>query len=209
MNFYVLLSFKYDTDDKLVTLTTTIDKRSAGNADYDFARAALNAVKTDAASFSAARANAALGGKDRIADRKEAKEVLGRSLGLLTRKLEDKANETGNPRLITDLSLELRSTTRTPKAPVTELEMPTLTAANLTKKGQAKLSWSKVKNAIDMDIRYKKKADAAWITGNHTDSEEFLFTNLESDQIYEFQICAKGPNSISSDWTDSEIAWVT
>ena len=209
MDFNVVLSFKQFSDDKLVTLATTMGTQSKGNADYDFAKQVLNNVETSVTLFSTARGKAVLGGKDRIADRNEAKQVLIRSILAANRKLEDKANETGNPRIITDLGLELRSMTRTPKAPVTELEMPTLKADNLTKKGQAKLSWAKVKNAIDMDIRYKKKADALWITGNHTDSAEFLFTNLESDQIYEFQICAKGPNNISSDWTDSEIVWVT
>ena len=209
MTYYFSVSFKYLTDDKLKSFAGTLFTRSADNPDYLKHKPYYDKVNSANKRFEKTTSDAALGGKDRTADKVEAKVDLVKAVTGYGRKLEDEANETGNPRILTDVGFELRNTTRTPKTPVTELDMPTLTAANLTKKGHAKLSWNEVKNAIDTDIRYRKKEDENWTMGNHTDGKEFFFTNLESNQPYEFQICAKGPKGVSTDWTDSETVWVT
>ena len=209
MMYYFSMGFKLFNGDKLKSFAGTIATRSADNPDYLKYKPCYDKVNSDNKRYDKTMSDAALGGKDRTADKAEAKVELVKSVTVYGRKLEDEANETGNSRILTDVGFELRNTTRTPKMPVTELEMPTLTATNLTKKGHAKLSWDEVKNAIDTDIRYRKKGDENWTMGNHTDGKEFFFTNLDSDQPYEFQICAKGPKGVSTDWTDSEIVWVT
>ena len=52
-------------------------------------------------------------------------------------------------------------------------------------------------------------SETVWQNGNYNDTGEFTFTNLEPDNVYEFEICALGPNGIASGWSRATPIYVS
>ena len=210
MALYVSLGFKKLKDDGLVTFANTVFERMIVDSKYVSLKSAVEGMKTGKELFSSAISTATLGGKDRLNNRNMAKTELHRLLIVIARKLEDMAGD--NPRIITDAGFEVRSSAKAAKTseePITELEVPVLTVTNLTKKRCVRLNWSEVDNAIDFDIRYKLQKNADWITDVHYHLNEFIFDDLESKNVYDFQIRARAQFGVSSDWTETESAWIS
>ena len=206
MTVYVSLAFKSYAIDRLVSFATTIHERMTADAKYVALKPSVDDTKASLVAFNKAIANAKNGGKDRIADKSDAKAALIKQLSSLARKIEDAAND--NPRFITDSGFELRSMTRTAKEEVTELDTPVLTIIDLKRAGCAKLVWDEMPNVLNYPIRFKKKVSEGWQMGEFPDSGEFTFTNLEPDTPYEFSVCAAGANNVKSDWSTPVRFWV-
>ena len=211
MSLFVSLAFKKYLDDKLVSFSNTIYQRMTDDQKYASLKEYVDDIKTKNTAFILAIANAALGGKDRKDDKKTFREALIKHLVKVARQLEDLAEERGNDsRVITDASFEVRNTNRAEKEPVTALDTPVLVAKDIDKKtGWASLIWVKVSHALTYAIRHKKKSETVWQNGNYNDTGEFTFTNLEPDNVYEFEICALGPNGIASGWSRATPIYVS
>ena len=67
----------------------------------------------------------------------------------------------------------------------------------------------KVKNANNYAIRYKIKAETAWQDPIFSNKGEYVFTGLQPEAVYEFQIRAMGADGLLSDWSASVIIYVS
>ena len=195
----------------MVSFANTIYERMTADAKYLALKPAYDDVKAAVTAYSIAIANALNGGKDRLADRDEAKDVLVNQLASLARKVEDACGD--NPRFITDAGFEVRTSVRGPKErtakeSVTELATPALKVTNDNRKNFAKLDWPEVVHTLTYAIRMKKKEETVWQNGNYNDDNQFVFNNLDSETVYDFTICAIGSNNVKSDWSPVVSVWV-
>ena len=211
MPLSISVGFKKHKDDRMVSFATTIYERMLADAKYLALKPAYDDVKAAVTAYSIAIANALNGGKDRLADRDDAKDVLVNQLSNLARKVEDACGD--NARFITDAGFEVRTTVRGPKErtakeSVTELATPVLKVTNDNRKNFAKLNWSEVPHTLTYAIRMKKKEETPWQNGNYNDANQFIFDNLDSETVYDFTICAIGSNNVKSEWSPVASVWV-
>ena len=205
MSLNVSLKFKSYPDDRLATFANTVYERMSVDTKYTALKPSVDNLHTGQILFNSTIANAALGGKDRTDDKNASREALIKLLVSIAHKIEEMTDD--NPRVITEAGFDIRNTNKTPKEDVTEMDTPVLTVTS-NRKGFAKLVWNKVPNAINYAIKHKAKTETAWQNGNYYSEPAFSFTNLESETVYEFQICALGPKNVSSDWTAPTSVWV-
>lgn len=211
MPLLISIAFKRHKEDRMVSFATTIYERMSADAKYLALKPVYDDVKAAVTVYSTAIANALNGGKDRVADRNDAKDALVNQLSILSRKVEDACGD--NPRFITDAGFEIRtigrgSKERTAKEPVTELATPALKVTNDNRKNFVKLNWLDVPDTLTYAIRMKKKEEPVWQNGNYNDVNQFVFDNLDSETVYDFTICAIGPNNVKSEWSPVVSVWV-
>ena len=211
MPLTISLGFKKHKEDRMVSFANTIYERMSADAKYLALKPTYDDVKAAVTVFSTAIANALNGGKDRLADRDAAKDVLVNLLFILSRKVEDACGD--NPRFITDAGFEIRTSGRGPKErtakeAVTELATPALKVTNDNRKNFAKLNWSEVPHTLTYAIRMKKKEETPCQNGNYNDVNQFIFDNLDSESVYDFTICAIGSNNVKSEWSPVVSVWV-
>ena len=211
MPLSISIAFKRHKEDRMISFATTIYERMSADAKYLALKPTYDDVKAAVTAYSTAIANALNGGKDRLADRDEAKDVLVNLLYSLSRKVEDVCGD--NPRFITDAGFEIRTVgrgakERTVKEAVTELATPALKVTNDNRKNFAKLDWPEVVHTLTYAIRMKKKEETVWQNGNYNDVNQFVFDNLDSESVYDFTICAIGSNNVKSEWSPVVSVWV-
>lgn len=201
MALLVSMAFKKGTDNDLVSFTSTAHLKMSTDARYDALKSLYSDADLKKQAFVLCIAAAALGGKNQTDDKNKARAALTKVLVVIAHQLEDGAN--GDERFITDACFELRNTTKNGNKlkvapPIMSLDTPVLKAENLETPKFAKLSWELVDNGIIYLIRHKIQTETVWQNGNHSDIDEFIFTNLESDKVYEFEISALGSNNVTS-----------
>lgn len=212
MAVLVSLGFKREADDTLVTFSNTVTQRMLIDPQYAALKSDVEAIDVKNKKFSASIADAALGGKDRNDDKKTNRIDLEKSLVFVARQLEYLAD--GNARFITDSGYTLRTTAKSTRrskalAPIDSLEIPVLTVKNLTQAGYAEMTWDNIKNALYYGIQFKLRTETTWTNGQYNHIGEFVFTNLQSDNVYEFQVRAMGPFGILSSWSAPVPVFIT
>lgn len=201
MALLVSMAFKRGTDDALVGFTNTAHLKMSTNSQYAAFKSLYEDADLKKQAFVVCIAAAVLGGKNQTADRNAARKALIKILVAIGHQLEDAAND--DERFITDAGYEIRNTARSSKKAriaslITSIDTPTLKAENLDTPCFVRLTWNEVDNGIIYLIRHKKQSETVWQSGNHSDGDEFTFTNLESETVYEFEISALGPNNLTS-----------
>ncbi len=211
MGHKVSRGFKSYTDAKIVTFASTIYERMSSDNQYITLKPFVDDVKVKKDALVTGIALAVRKDQDRRDEKNAFKIALINLLDKIAHKIEDLVEEReNNSRVITDAGFEVRNTTKKEKEPVTELDMPVFIAKDVDKKaGWASLTWGKVLHALTYAIRHRKKSETVWQNGNYNDKGEFTFTNLEPDNVYEFEICALGPDGISSGWTGATPIYVS
>jgi hypothetical protein len=212
MALLVSLSFKREADDTLVTFANTVTQRMLIDPQYASLKPYVEAIDVKNKKFTVSIADAVLGGKDRSDDKKTNRMDLEKSLVFVARQLEYLAD--GNARFITDSGYTLRAATKSNRkaknlAPIESLETPVLKVKNLDKAGYAEMEWEEIKNALYYGIQFKLRAETTWTNGQYNHVGEFVFTNLESDNVYEFQVRAMGPFGILSSWSAPVPVFIT
>jgi hypothetical protein len=199
VNPQVSLSFKKLPQGELTSFVNNVVQRMTENAAFVALKPQVDELKAKLDAFNIALSNAALGGKDRTADKNDCLVAMINQLTVVARLIEIMPNL--SERGIIDAGFEVRNTTRTPKT-IRDLETPTgLATKRIDKSGAIKLEWSPVENAINYAIEYKKKEDETWKNGSYNNRPEYSFTNLEPDTFYDFKVKTLGPDGFTSDWS--------
>ncbi len=211
MSLYVSLDFKKNGDDKLVTFSNTIYQHMSSDSKYTALMPFVDDIKAKNDAFIVGISNAAQGGTKLTETKNVCRKALVEILCKVTRRLEimteDNEDDTS---IITDAGYEVRNTSVKSKVTVAGLKAPVLKAENDDdKSGCAKISWNAVAKAINYAIRYKKKSETAWQNGIYNDKKEYMFTHLEPDTVYEFQVAAQGPNGVMSDMSATVTIYVS
>lgn len=211
MGHKVSRNFKTYTEDKTVSFANTIYERMSSDNQFITLKPFVDDIKVKKDALVTGIALAVRKDQDRIDEKNIFKKDLVNLLDRVAHKLEDLVADNGNnPRIITDAGFEIRNTTKSEKEAITSLQIPVLSAQDIENKpGELLLKWKPVPNAINYAIRYKKKAETEWHSGFFNDKERFTFTNLESDNVYEFQVCTLGSNSLSSGYSASVTIYVS
>ena len=212
MAVFASMGFKKYTDDGVVSFAHTVKQRMSNDPKYAALLSYVDEIEVKNKTFSARIADAVLGGKDRNDDKNVGRADLEKTLVFVARQLEYMAN--GDARFITDSGYELRASNRTSRKAkdlpsIDSLETPVLTVKNLTQNGYAEMTWADIKNAIYYGIQFKLRTETTWTNGQYNHIGAFTFTNLESDNVYEFQVRAMGPFGILSSWSAPVPVFIT
>ena len=195
MRLYISRKFKKDPDDTLLSFSNTVYQRMTEDVKYALYKPMVDDIKVKNAAFVLGIANAKHGGKDRKSDKNALREALIWVLEDIAVQIERIPNLSA--RFITDSGFEVRNAEKKSKEPVTELGIPqNFIAVNLSKPGSAQLTWDEVENAINYTIRFKPKSETVWQNGLFNDKGTYTFAQLKSDTVYEFEVCALGPNGL-------------
>jgi hypothetical protein len=200
MALLVSMSFKKGVDDFLTSFAKTAHLKMSTDPQYLPFKSYYDDINVKNEAFTLSIADALLGGKNQTRNKNSARAALVKVLVATGHQLEDNANDM--EQFVTDAGFELRNTGRknrkTKMAPVTELATPDLKAENLDTPGYARLTWQLVPNALLYAIRHKLLTETDWQNGNYDHKGEFVFTNLQSKQVYEFEVTALGPDNVKS-----------
>lgn len=201
MSLYVSLAFKLYGDDKLVSFTNTIHQRMSVDTQYTSLLPFVEDVKAQNDAFILSISNAKQGGMKLTELKNACREALLVILCKVAKRLEIKTEDNkDDATIITDAGFEVRNTTQKTRETVKVLDAPVLEAENIKNKtGSARIKWKSVPKAINYGIRLKKQSETDWQNGNFTNKKEFIFTNLEPNTVYDFQIYAQGSDGVSSD----------
>ena len=205
------LAFKLYIDDKLASFGSSVYELMSANTLYVSLKAYIDDLKNKREAFSTSIAFASRSNSSSYEDKDAAREALIKVLVRIARRLEEMAeDDNNNSRIITDAGYDIRSTRKTAKAAVLELETPTLTAKNFDNRtNAAQINWNKVKNGTNYMIRLKIKSETVWEEPIFSKKKEYLFTTLKAESIYEFQIRAVSADGVYSDWSNSVIIYVS
>lgn len=211
MSLYVSLDFKKFGDDKLVTFSNTVYQHMSSDSKYTALMSFVDDIKAKNDAFIVGISNAAQGGtkltEAKNACRKALIDVLCKVARRLEIMTEDNEDDTS---IITDAGYEVRNTSTKTKENVAGLKAPVLKAVNDdNKSGCAKITWNGIPKAINYAIRYKKKSETTWQNGIYNDKKEYIFTHLEPDTVYDFQVAAQGPNGVMSDMSATVTIYVS
>jgi hypothetical protein len=198
---YVSLAFKQYSNDKLASFTNTAYQQMSDEPQYAFLKPSIDELKVRNEAFLLGIALASRRDVKRIEEREVLRaELLEFLVKNITRRLED--SDQNSVSFITGAGFEARDTKakKTAKPVITELAMPTnVVGINLPKSGSVTLSWTKSLNANNYALYFREKSETAWHNGSFTDKEAFTYANLKPETIFEFQICALGPNGLTSE----------
>ena len=211
MGLKVSRGFKSYTDDKIVSFANTVYERMSSDSQYITLKPFVDDIKVKKDALVTGIALAVRKDQDRRDEKNAFKEALINLLDKIAHKIEDLVEERGNnSRVITDAGFEVRNTTKKSKEPVTELGIPqNFIAANLSKSGSVQLTWEEVLDAINYTIRYKPKSETVWQNGIYNDKGTYTFTQLQPDTVYEFEVCALGPNGLIGEYATTVPIYVS
>lgn len=208
MRLYISRKFKKDSDDTLVSFSNTVYQKMTDDVKYALYKPMVDDIKVKITAFVLGIANAKPGGTDRKSDKNALREALIWVLEDVAVQIERIPNLTA--RFITDSGFEVRTAEKKSKEPVTSLGIPqNFMAANLSTAGHAKITWDEVENAINYTIRYKPKSETIWQNGLYNDKGSYTFTQLQSDTVYEFEVCALGPNGLIGEYATTVPIYVS
>ena len=208
MRLYISRKFKKDPDDTLVTYSNTVYQKMTDDVKYAVYKPFVEDIKVKNDAFILGIANAKPGGTDRNSDKNDLREELIWILEGLAVQIERTPNVTA--RFITDAGFEVRNTEKKSKEPVTGLGIPqNFIAVNLSTAGHAKITWDEVLNALNYTIRYKPKSEMVWQNGLYNDKGTYTFSQLKPDTVYEFEVCALGPNGLISEYASTVPVYVS
>lgn len=212
MALSVSMGFKTFADDRLVTFAHTIKQRTTADPQYASLKLFIDDIGVRNQAFISSIADAVLGGKDRNDNKMVDRTALIRVLVTVAHQIEYLADN--NPRVITDSGYEIRNAAKASRKAkdlpqITSLETPVLTVKNLEKDGYAELTWDDIKNALYYGIQFKLRTETTWTNGQYNHIGEFTFTNLESDNVYEFQVRAMGAFGVLSSWSAPVPVFIT
>ena len=208
MRLYISRKFKKDPDDTLVSFGNTVYQKMTDDVKYALYKPMVDDIKVKNAAFVLGIANAKPGGTDRKSDKNALREALLWVLEDVAVQIERIPNLSA--RFITDSGFEVRNAEKKSKEPVTELGIPqNFIAANLSKSGSAQLTWDEVLDALNYTIRYKPKSETVWQNGIYNDKGTYTFTQLQPDTVYEFEVCALGPNGLIGEYAPTVPIYVS
>jgi hypothetical protein len=200
--------FQKMPQDSLATFANNVVTLMSADAQFSSLSTGVTELKKRSEAFNLALTNRINGGRIATIEKNRSMKELIEQLVIVASSVEALAN--GNEVIILLAGFDVR----TPNAPITSLDVPTIIKIENEKAtGMISIQLEKVNGAvlygIEKRIIVEGQPEGAWTNGDYISSSKTKLSGLDSATKYEFRLRAIGTKGLISGWSAVYEVWVS